>query len=347
MSPFSLEIRPEEAAVPPPALVYVSDSEPGILRSRRGKGFGYRYADGHPLDQAERVRVASLGVPPAYEQVWICRIPNGHLQATGRDARGRKQYLYHENWHVAQAESRFGRLAAFGQRLPAVRRRLKRDLNGDVGDMAFSLAALVMLIDQTFLRIGNVRYTAQNRTFGASTLLTRHLILNDGMIQLKFRAKGGKRVQHVLRDRRLARVLHKIGDLPGRALFTYIDEDGEVRTLMSQDVNNWLAHTVGPDVTAKTFRTWGGTLAAFDAARLTPKDQRIKARTLTEAAARTLNNTQAVCRKSYIHPQVMALAELTPSGRAAVFDNILPEHTRGLRVSERWLLAFLKYAETQ
>lgn len=325
----------------PPGLVYVSDSEPGILRRRRGKGFSYRYPDGAPLDATERLRVSSLGVPPAYSNVWICTLPNGHLQATGLDARGRKQYRYHADWQAAQAETRFSQLAAFGESLPKIRRRLNSDLRGEAGDMAFSLAALVMLIDRTYLRVGNACYTAQNRTFGASTLLNRHLTLQDGAMRLSFRAKGGKRVQHTLRDGRLSRVLNDIGDLPGRALFTYIDDDGQPRALSSQDVNAWLAGIAGSGVTAKTFRTWGGTLAAFEAARQTEPDRQATVKALTVAAAGRLNNTPAICRKSYIHPAVMALSELPAAERCDLLGNLDVSGTSDLRVEERRLLAFL------
>ena len=331
-----------EATPAPPGLVYVSDSEPGIARRRHGRGFSYRHPDGSPLDAAELARVRSLGVPPAYRDVWICPLANGHLQATGRDARGRKQYRYHAAWQAAQAETRFAQLVGFGESLPMIRRRLRRDLQGDAGDMAFSLAALVMLIDQASLRVGNACYTAQNRTFGASTLLARHLTLEDGVVRLRFRAKGGRRVQHTLRNRRLARVLHEIGDLPGRNLFTYIDAAGETRALASQDVNAWLAGVAGSGITARTFRTWAGTLAAFEAARQTPADQKATVKALTTAAARRLNNTPAICRKSYIHPAVMALADMTPAERASLFARPTPHEVTDLRADEARLLAFLK-----
>jgi DNA topoisomerase-1 len=327
-------------------LVFVSDSEPGISRRRVGKGFSYRNPMGKPLTSTDLVRVKSLAVPPAYGDVWICALANGHLQATGRDARGRKQYRYHPQWSETRARTKYDQLSAFGQALPALRRRVRRDLQGEVGDRAFSLAALVLLLDRTCLRIGNPAYTAANRSFGASTLLTRHLSLNeDGLIQLKFRAKGGKLCRHVLRDRRLNHILQEIGDLPGRNIFTYLDEEGEPRALHSQDVNEYLSEIAGEGVTAKTFRTWGGSLAAFELASGLAPDARLTLRMMTEAAAERLYNTPTICRKSYIHPDILALAERSADERLALLAGLPCLEIAELRASERGLLAFLAQGE--
>ncbi|MDS9468849.1 DNA topoisomerase IB [Paracoccus sp. MBLB3053] len=326
----------------PERLVFVSDREPGISRRRAGKGFSYRGPDGNTLGRDEIARIKALGVPPAYRDVWICVRANGHLQATGRDERGRKQYRYHPLWSEARARTKYDQLAEFGRALPALRRRLRRDLQGEVGDRDFSLAALVLLLDRTCLRIGNPAYTAANRSFGASTLLTRHLSLSDeGLIQLKFRAKGGKMCRHVLRDKRLNRILQEIGDLPGRNIFTYLDDDGEARSLHSQDVNEYLAEIAGEGMTAKTFRTWGGTLAAFELAANLPPDSRLSIRMLADAAAERLFNTSAICRKSYIHPRVLELAEQDAQDRASLFERLARPATDGLRRSEAGLLAYL------
>ncbi|MTH61871.1 DNA topoisomerase IB [Paracoccus litorisediminis] len=326
----------------PERLVFVSDSDPGISRRRAGKGFSYRGPQGEGLSREEIARIKALAVPPAYRDVWICALPNGHLQATGRDERGRKQYRYHPLWSEAQSRNKYDQLAAFGQALPALRRRLRRDLQGEVGDRAFSLAALVLLIDRTCLRIGNPAYTAANRSFGASTLLTRHLSLSaEGIIQLKFRAKGGKICRHALRDKRLNRILQEIGDLPGRNLFTYLDEDGVTHSLHSQDVNAYLAEIVGEGMTAKTFRTWGGTLAAFELAAGLAADARLTPRMLAQAAAERLFNTPTVCRKSYIHSAVLELAAQPPAERSAYLASIACPDIAELRASERRLLAFL------
>lgn len=281
-------------------------------------------------------------MPPAYRDVWICALATGHLQATGRDERGRKQYRYHPQWSEARARTKYDQLSAFGQALPALRRRVRRDLQGEVGDRAFSLAALILLLDRTCLRIGNPAYTANNRSFGASTLLTRHLSLNEeGLIQLKFRAKGGKLCRHVLRDKRLNRILQEIGDLPGRNIFTYLDDDGEPRALHSQDVNDYLSEVAGDGMTAKTFRTWGGSLAAFELASELAPDTRLTQRMMAEAAAERLYNTPTICRKSYIHPAILALAEQTAEERKALFERLPRPEIAELRASERCLLAFL------
>ncbi|MTH79939.1 DNA topoisomerase IB [Paracoccus aestuariivivens] len=327
----------------PERLVFVSDREPGISRRRAGKGFSYRGPDGKALDRDELVRIKALGVPPAYRDVWICARANGHLQATGRDDRGRKQYRYHPLWSEAQARTKYEQLAAFGRALPALRRRLSRDLQGEVGDRDFSLAALVLLLDRTCLRIGNPAYTAANRSFGASTLLTRHLSLSEeGLIQLKFRAKGGKLCRHILRDKRLNRILQEIGDLPGRNIFTYLDAEGEACCLHSHDVNEYLTEIAGEGMTAKTFRTWGGTLAAFELAAGLPPDARLSIRMMADAAAERLFNTPTICRKSYIHPRVLDLAAHEPTERTSLFHGLARPEIAGLRVAEARLLAYLE-----
>ncbi len=333
-------------ASPPPAggLIYVSDSEPGILRRRAGRGFTYRRSDGRPVTDADRARIRSLGIPPAYTDVWICARADGHLQATGIDARGRKQYRYHPLWQAMQSETKFTQLAQFGSALPTLRRRLARDLQAGVGDLAFTRAALILLMDQTFIRIGNPAYTAANRSFGATTLLNRHLTVTGGAVRLRFRAKGGRAVQMTLRDRRLARILNEIGDLPGRNLFTWIDDGGSVRSLCSQDVNGWLSETVAAPVTAKTFRTWGGTLAAFEAALALPAGARLTLRMMAEAAAERLHNTPTIARKSYIHPTVLALAELDPDALKVRLNALTSRPVAGLRGQEPRLLALLSEA---
>lgn len=331
--------------LPAAALVHVSDREPGILRRARGRGFSYVAADGSRLDADQLNRIRKLAIPPAYRQVWICPDPKGHLQFTGIDARGRKQYRYHPDWSLARSETKFGQLVAFGQALPALRRAVQRDLRQEAGDLAFTRAALVLLLDRTLIRIGDPAYTAANRSFGATTLLARHLTVGDGGIRLSFVAKGGKRVRLSLRDRRLERIFDRIGDLPGRHLFTWIDEAGEVRRLMSQDVNAWLAETTGAPVTAKTFRTWGGTLAAFEAALACPPGERLTLRAMTEAAAERLHNTPAIARKSYIHPAVLALAECPGEDLQAPLTAPAPDRDSGLRGTEAALLAFLTRAD--
>jgi DNA topoisomerase-1 len=327
----------------PPGLVYVSDATPGISRRRCGRGFAYLDPDGRPLPRSERARIAALGVPPAYVRVWICPLANGHLQATGFDARGRKQYRYHPDWAAWRGEAKYGQLAAFGAALGRLRRRVERDLAADAGALAFSLAALTLLLDRAHLRVGGTAYAAENGSFGATTLLKRHVRLEDGAVRLSYRAKGGRRVRQTLRDRRLHRILQEIGDLPGRNLFTYVTPLGEARPVASHHVNAYVAEATGlPGATAKTFRTWGGTLAAFAAARATTG--RLTVAAMARAAADALANTPAISRASYIHPAVLGLSETPPAERAARLDGPAPPGDARLRADERRLIAFLRAA---
>ena len=331
----------------PDGLIYVSDTEPGFRRLRAGKGFRYIGPDGKTASAADRERMRKLGIPPAYERVWICASCDGHLQATGYDARGRKQYRYHPLWGSARSETKFQHLSRFAQALPTVRARVRRDLRRTPGDRSFTLAALILLLDRTFLRIGNTEYAATNRSFGATTLLVRHLKVKDGAVLLSFRAKGGKRVQRTLRDKRLNRILQDIGDLPGRHLFSYLDEDGHVRTLASHHINAWLTEVAGPGMTAKTFRTWGGTLAAFEVARAVPADGKLTLSMMAEAAAEQLDNTPTISRKSYIHPAVLELAQLSGEDRVDLLNNLTMPEMADLREPERHLLAFLLSVESR
>lgn len=327
-------------ALVPEGLIYVSDADPGISRRRCGKGFVYRGPDGKLMDRIERRRIQKLGIPPAYERVWICLHENGHLQATGFDVRGRKQYRYHPHWGTWRSEAKYSQLAPFGMALGRLRRRVARDLRVEAGELAFSLAALTALIDRTYLRVGTSAYASENRTFGATTLLSRHMRLTETEVKLSFRAKGGKKVQHTLRDKRLHRILQEIGDLPGRNLFTYVTEGGEVRKVASHHVNAYLAEATGlPEVTAKTFRTWGGSLAAFGAARAA--EGKLTVKMMAEAAAERLMNTPTISKASYIHPRILSLSELSPDERVEVLQAVAPEGDQDLRAEERRMLGFL------
>ena len=323
----------------PEGLVYVTDRIPGITRQRRGKGFTYRAPDGTTIERgAERERLERLGVPPAYEGVWMCPWPNGHLQATGTDARARKQYRYHGLWSAHRGETKFSQLPAFGRALPAIRARVARDLAAPAGDPAFALAAAVTLIDRLALRVGNEDYARENGSYGALTLRNRHVRLTDGAIGLDFRAKSGQRVRRSLRDARLLRILEKASDLPGAELLTWVDADGAPHALTSTALNAYLDRADGDDAvafTAKTFRTWAGTLAAYQ--RLEEGDApSLKA--LADAAAARLHNTPAVARASYVHPAVLALAGTVPPAPDAMPP---PMPLRGLSAAEARLLALL------
>lgn len=324
----------------PPDLIYVSDAMPGIRRRRRGTGFSYVHDDGAPLGKEVIARIRKLGIPPAYRDVWICDLPQGHIQATGYDAKGRKQYRYHQDWSQWRAGVKYDSLAEFGAALGRLRRRVQKDLQAQAGDLTFSLAALTLLIDRTCLRVGNESYAASNKTFGAATLLTRHLTLGEDTIQLRFTAKGGKKVSHTLRDKRLHRILQEIGDLPGRKLFTWLTETGEVRAVNSQDVNAYIAEASGLSAaTAKTFRTWGGSLTAFEVARLAT--DRLTVRMMAEASAARLLNTPTISRSAYIHPAILGLADLPAAERMAVLAAVEPQGDAALRAEERRMLGFL------
>ncbi|NKK61049.1 DNA topoisomerase IB [Rhizobium leguminosarum bv. viciae] len=319
-------------------LVYVSDTEPGIRRRRKGKGFSYVMPDGTTLaDELQRARIAALGLPPAYENVWICLYENGHLQATGFDARGRKQYRYHKEWQSFRSAGKFHQLIEFGRALPRIRRTVLRHLDTGAEDVNGVLAALTTLLDEAHLRVGNQAYVRENGTYGATTLLKRHLKIVDGQIELKFRAKGGKRVQRSLKHPRLQKILEEIADLPGRQLFVWKDESGTLKPIDSGRLNAYLAEISGIPISAKTFRTWAGSLAAFGAAReAIVGGGRPTVKQMSEAAAEALHNTPAISRSSYIHPAIIALA-----GNGHALIEAGNEPLRGLRAEENRLLDFL------
>ncbi|WP_299877822.1 DNA topoisomerase IB [uncultured Sulfitobacter sp.] len=313
-------------------IVYVTDADPGISRRRRGRGFSYAAPDGTVIARGPiRERIEALAVPPAYEDVWICAQENGHLQATGRDSRNRKQYQYHPDWTAMRSETKFDNLVAFGQRLPAIRRRVLRDLQTDPGDLEFALAAAVDIIDRAALRVGHPEYSEQNGSYGALTLRRRHLSMKDGALMLRFTAKGGQKVRKVVTDRKLHSSLQRVNDVPGARLLSWLDDAGAPQSLSSEQLNGYLAKAAKDDaVTAKTFRTWAGTLAAFAVA----EDGPVTIKQMSMAAADRLHNTPTVARNSYIHPAVVDLA-----GAGSV--TCKPQNRSGLRVGEQRLLGFL------
>jgi DNA topoisomerase-1 len=337
----------------PPGLTYVSDAMPGIRRVRRGTGFAYRDAAGRWLrDETELARIRALAIPPAYSAVWICPRADGHLQATGRDARGRKQYRYHAHWRVHRDDDKFARLAEFGRALPRVRARVTRDLAAARGAPTRDgvLAALVRLLDTTFVRVGNDEYAQSNGSYGLTTLRNRHAGVRGSVLRLSFRGKSG--VEHDVRldDPRVARLVRRCQELPGQALFGYDDGDGRVRQVGSADVNDYLhdAAGAGTRFTAKDFRTWHGSVQALELARLAcPAEgaRRLGVPAIVKEVASRLRNTAAVCRKSYIHPAVLEFC-----GRIAAADAPLPDWLcgaarrvpRGLRVAEWRLLRLLE-----
>jgi DNA topoisomerase I len=329
---------PEE--VVPPGLTYVSCRMPGIRRRRCGSGFSYVDASGRTVNGAERARIEGLGIPPAWCDVWICPSERGHLQATGFDQAGRRQYRYHPEWSAWRSQDKYGQLATFGHALARFRARVDRDLRSDPGALAFGLAAIAMLLDRVHLRVGSPAQAADHGTYGATTLLARHLRLGDGMVRLRYRAKGGRTVEHRLADRRLHRIFEAIHDLPGRNLFTWMTPEGEVRPIVSQHVNAYIGEATGLEgATAKTFRTWAGSLAAFEAARA--ETGRLTVRRMAEAAAARLHNTPAISRSSYIHPAVLDLATLRREERTRLLETLEPAGPVRLRADERRLIGFL------
>ena len=324
-------------------LVYVSDQDPGLTRHRRGRGFCYKLPSGDLLsDEQIRQRIKALGIPPAYRDVWICTLENGHLQATGLDDRGRKQYRYHADWQALRDERKYHELQSFGEALPRIRRKARLDSERTEDSQTATLAALVLLLDAAHLRVGNSYYLETNGTYGATTLLKRHLSFDEGL-ELKFTAKGGRRVRHKLRVPRLQRILERIADLPGRKLFVWQDSDGDIHPVDSGQLNRYLCDISGVAISAKTFRTWGGTVAAFgQAAEAIGRDEKPTVKSMSEAAAAELSNTPAVSRKSYIHPKVLQLAsdpELATSLTGIVSTPQRPR--QGLRSMEQRLMQFL------
>lgn len=320
----------------------VCENEPGLTRTRRGRGFSYHTADGARVaDKCQLSRIRGLGIPPAWHDVWICRDARGHIQATGLDAAGRKQYRYHSDWQEARAALKFDQLAVFGQALPRLRRRAARDLHAPPGSQEFALAALVMLLDTARLRVGSQRHTARSGTYGATTLLVRHMrALGNGRVELRFRAKGGRLVRRRLSDGRLHRALERLSDLPGATLFTWVDACGAPRPVSAGMVNAYLNDACGGEqITAKTFRTWSGSVAALRALRRA--EGRATIRALCDEAAHALHNTPAICRSSYIHPLLFDLADLTRDERLARIPRRAPTTPRGLRADERRLYALL------
>ena len=327
-------------------LVYVSDSDPGIRRRRRGKRFCY-LTPGKRILRNKSVlrRIASLAVPPAYEDVWICTNPRGHIQATGRDAAGRKQYRYHPRWRELRDLAKFDRMIDFGSALARLRQRLRRDLARRGLPREKVLAVIVSMLDSTRARIGNPEYARQN-SFGLSTLRNRHVqFVRDGRALLKFRGKGGVQHEIVVNDKRLARIVRHCQELPGQALFQYLGDDGGRYPVGSGEVNDYLRETMGGEFTAKDFRTWGATTKAVvllsrlrDARGRSERACKSEISRVVERVARDLHNTPAVCRNSYINPAVLEAWRSGQLKRAVAGD--LTKLSSGR--AERKVLHFLR-----
>ena len=327
-------------------LRYVTDRERRLGRRRTRTGFRYLDQRGRPLrDPGALRRIRALAIPPAWTDVWICASANGHLQATGRDARGRKQYRYHPRWRVARDETKYGRMLLFAEALPRIRKHVAADLARPGLPREKVLATVVRLLERTLVRVGNEEYAHENHSYGLTTLRTRHVRIGRGKMQFRFRAKSGKLVAVELSDARLARIVKRCRDLPGHELFQYLDDDGRRQSVGSADVNTYVRETSGEDFTAKDFRTWPGTvLAALALAKAaafsSETDAKRRVVRAIAAAADRLGNTPSVCRKGYVHPAVIdaymggATIEV-PAGPCR-------ESRAGLRPEEKALVALLR-----
>jgi len=292
-------------------LHYVTDDRPGIRRVMAALGFRYKRADGRPVrNPADLKRIRALAIPPAWKDVWICPDPKGHLQATGRDARGRKQYRYHPDWRASRDGNKFDRMEAFAAVLPAVRARTAAHVARAGLPREKVLATVVQLLEKSLIRVGNEEYAKTNRSFGLTTLRDQHVDVKGATLRFQFRGKSGKRHSVDVNNRRLARIVKQCRDLPGQELFQYLDDDGRTQDVNSSDVNEYLREITGMDFTAKDFRTWAGTVLAATALREFEEASSLSQAkknvvTAIEAVSGVLGNTPAICRKSYIHPAVL------------------------------------------
>jgi DNA topoisomerase-1 len=331
-------------------LRYVSDDQPGYTRKPKGDDFEYFDTDGKSIrDETRLLRIRRLAIPPAYKDVWICPSPNGHIQATARDARRRKQYRYHERWREARAENKYDRMLVFGHALPKIRRQVNKDMGlRDLPRNKVS-ATVVHLLGRTFIRIGNEEYARENKSFGLTTMRDRHVDVKGAKLSFSFRGKSGVKHEIDVNDRRLANIIRKLQDLPGQDIFQYEDETGEVRNVTSQDVNDYLHEITGEEFTAKDFRTWGGTvLTAMALNAQGPAENETQAKKNIKdaiaAVAKILGNTPTVCRKCYVHPVVLEtyLDGDMIEGLKQKTEETLSENLEDLRAEEAAVMSFIQ-----
>lgn len=331
-------------------LRYVMDTSPGITREASGKTFRFRDREGKIVRDAETLgRIKHLAIPPAWTEVWICPLANGHIQATGRDARKRKQYRYHPEWQAVRDQTKYERMIAFGRALPAIRKSVARDLARPKLDRTKVLAAVVRLLETTLIRIGNEEYARQNRSFGLSTMRDRHVKIARGVIHFEFRGKSGKMHEIDLHDVRLAGIVRQAQDLPGQDLFQYLDEAGQPQKITSEDVNAYIREIAGEEFSAKDFRTWAGTvLAAMALRQFEAFDSKTQAKKnlvdAIEHVAERLGNTPAVCRKCYVHPVVLSsyLDGATVEVLKEKSEKVLRKDLASLNPEEAAVLAFVQ-----
>jgi len=342
------DLRPEAEEVARAAnLYYVCGDEPGYTRRPWGRGFTYLDAAGHHVkDAALRQRFENLVIPPAWTDVWICADPKGHIQATGRDAKGRKQYIYHPRWETERNALKFSRMIPFGEALPALRQQIDADLRQHKLSREKVTALAVRLLEETLIRIGNEEYAQRNHSYGLTTLQEKHLTLSGSHIRIEFTGKHGKQQEVDVRDRRLARQVARCHELPGHELFSYLDENDQVRPLTSTDVNTYLREYTGCDFTAKDFRTWGATALAASILREMPEVEEPEARQkqvveMVKQVAEALGNTPAVCRQYYIHP---AVTEAYLAGTLRE-ETAVTTPVEGLSEAETAVLQFLRTQE--
>jgi DNA topoisomerase-1 len=329
-------------------LIYVNDDMPGITRIRAGRGFSYRDARGRTIrDKAERKRLAALAIPPAYEDVWICPDPRGHILAAGRDAKGRKQYRYHPDFREVRDSAKYDHMLEFATALPRIRRQVDKDMGRRGLPAEKVLATIVWLLENTMIRVGNSGYVKENRSHGLTTLRDRHVTFAGSEVRFRFKGKGGKEWDLDIRNARVAKIVRAAQDIPGQHLFQYLDEDGQRREVSSTEVNDYLRGISGREVTAKDFRTWTGTvLAALALAEYEAADSeaaaRANVREAIETVAATLGNTPAICRKCYVHPQIIDAylsGGLKLELREKIADNLKKPD---LRPEEKQVLTFLR-----
>jgi DNA topoisomerase I len=330
-------------------LRYVSDRSPGISRQRVGSRFRYVTPQGRTLrDKPELQRIRSLAIPPAWTDVWVCALANGHLQATGRDARGRKQYRYHSRWRTVRDENKYGRILEFAAALPALRKRTAEDLAGPTLSRTKVVAAVVQMLEKTLIRVGNEEYARTNKSFGLTTMQDNHAKVSGSTVRFRFRGKSGKFHDIAFTDARLARIVRRCQELPGRELFQYLDDDGNVQGIGSADVNDYLRDVTGREFTAKDFRTWTGTVLAAQALQEMSEvtsDAQAKRNVVAaiEAVAGLLGNTKSVCRKCYIHPTIIdAYMDRTLTRTLSARARKLAESPESLSRTETAVLALLQ-----
>jgi DNA topoisomerase-1 len=327
-------------------LVYASDFEPGLRRVRKGGGFVYFDPHGKRVTDRDTLdRISTLAIPPAWKEVWICMRPRGHLQATGRDARGRKQNRYHARWHKIRDADKFARLLGFARALPRIRRRVTRDLGQRGLPREKVVATIVRLLEMTYARIGNEEYARENGSFGLTTLRDRHVQIQGSTVRFLFKGKSGSEVELGITNRRVAKVVKRCEELPGQMLFQYMDPAGDRRTVTSDDVNQYLRETSGEDYTAKDFRTWGATVLAASALRdvvsfETDNEAKHNVVAAIDSVARRLGHTRAVCRKSYVHPAV--IDTYLDGSLESVLKVVEGRAHRNLKAEEAAVIALLK-----